>query len=47
VACCSEINHGLDTAWSHSLLHSSVLYCVDSLILAAVCSADFSNVLST
>ena len=31
-------------------LHSPcqpVLYCVDSLILAAVCSADFSNVLST
>jgi hypothetical protein len=24
-----------------------VPYCVDSLILAAVCSADFSNVLST
>ena len=28
-------------------LRSHVPYCVDSLILAAVCSADFSNVLST
>jgi hypothetical protein len=31
----------------HSHLRSHVPYCVDSLILAAVCSADFSNVLST
>jgi hypothetical protein len=29
----------------HFSLHA--LYCVASLILAAVCSADFSNVLST
>ena len=33
--------------YSHFHLRSHVLYCVDSLILAAVSSAEFSNVLST